>query len=118
MIAFECPSCGCKAFKQPCFNCGMLMVEYDAGPSKSTEGCPALIADGMESHFDYAIGREVDSKSERKRVYEEMGVNLTSAKEWRRKYGDGDYTTPGKAVGFPGQTHRKSTAQRKIRQYT
>ena len=93
------------------------MVEYDAGPPKSTEGSPTLIADGMERHFDYAIGREVDSKSERARVYREMGVNLTSAAEWRRRHGDGDYTKPGKAVSFAGQTHRKSTAERKIRKY-
>lgn len=86
MTAYECPSCGAKSFDRgKCWLCGKKMVAYEAG-HKPESGCPQIIGDRLIRHFDYAIGQEVDSKSQLRKIYKAKGLNQTSPGEFRRRW--------------------------------
>ncbi len=71
---------------------------------------PNVVPDKMHKHYDYAVGAEITSRSQKKRLYEENDLIMVSAKEeWRDK--DKPRRT-GFAASYAGQKNHQSSAER------
>lgn len=70
-----------------------------------------VIGDELRPHFDWSAGVKITSKSQRRKVYAEKGLNLSSVSEYRRKHGGMERTAS--ACSYAGQTNHKSAAERR-----
>jgi len=71
-----------------------------------------VIGDRLKKHFDYSAGCVIDSKSQRRRIYKEKGMNLNSAAEYRRNNATNIPAKENTAVSYPGQKDRRSADER------
>lgn len=114
MTHWKCPKCGWREFEAgKCSMCGARVKAYQAGPPPRQKGCPNVVPDKLAKHMDYAAGVEITSRSQRNRVYEQMGLQQTSIAERRRKHGTNAPRKPGIAYSYGGQRRHKSTAERR-----
>lgn len=92
-----CPLCGSSHACEP--------TKLSFMPTVAFQG------DELRKHMDWALGQEVTSKSERKRLYTAKGLREKSYSEHRRQHG----APPKSGVGYSyaGQTNNKSTAERR-----
>jgi len=97
---------------QKCPFCPGSHATYQCGPPAKVKGVPHVVGDKLAKHMDWAAGREFSSRSERKRVYKNMGLNLTSAAELRRKHGM--LRKIGGIYSYAGQKDHRSSAEKPL----
>jgi len=81
---------------------------------KVITGVPFVRNDHLQKHHDWALGKDITSKSERDKQYKKRGWEMESHEEHRRKYPGQGKLTKGKVYGYPGQTNHKSAAERSL----
>ena len=115
---YGCADCGCREFERGrCWNCGgNFSVEQQCGAPPPVAGMPNIVPDSLRPHFDYAAGCRIDSKSQRRRIYAAKGLALNTPKDWESKF-NMPLDKPGPTVNYRGQKLRRSSAERRIRQY-
>ncbi len=92
-------------------SCGGKHKAYEAGAPPKERGATSVIPDTLRSHFDWSVCRQIESRSQRNRIYADKGMNLNSIAEDNRNYGDGCWGR-SRAVSYSGQRSHKSTAER------
>ena len=116
--AYRCSETGIIEFpesggKHSCQYCDGEHLAYQIGAPPAEEGirAPHVIGDELNKHFDWAAGCEIDSKSQRRRIYKQKGLRLKSIDEHYR-----DNPAPnipsGKTFSFKGQTNHRTAAER------
>jgi len=69
-----------------------------------------VVKDKMHKHYDYAVGAEITSRSQKKRVYDENDLIMVSANE---EYKDKDKPRKtGFCSSYGGQKNHQSSAER------
>ncbi len=113
--AYTCPEFGKdfadKAGPLRCPHCGQAHEAVACGHPGKVAGAPNIIADSMPRRMHWGLGREIDSRSEKRRLLEEKGLTEIGAKEARDK-GHQETASMGKGYFYAGQAARKSTAER------
>lgn len=110
----KCLSCGRIDYQEPlrpepCLKCGStIWVESPAEPLV-TPGIHNIVPDHINKYFDLASGQWINSRSQRKRIYEQMGLSRVSIGEWRRRNGGMEKTS---TVTYGGQINNTSSAER------
>jgi len=112
--AYQC-KCGYKdTLDIKCPMCGSKMKAFQCGPpakdESTTPSIPYVANDHVAKHTDWALGEEINSKSDRKKKYKAAGLRFYSANEYRRRYGG--VGKCGRAITYAGQTSHRSTAER------
>ncbi len=103
-------SCGQEGVN-PCPHCHGRHEAYEVGAPPMREGCGTTIGDELRPYFDWSAGCKISSKSERRRIYAEKGMQEKSlAEHYRNNPTPGP--KPGRAVSYAGQGNHKSTAER------
>lgn len=69
-----------------------------------------VVPDKMHKHFDWAVGAEITSRSQKRRLYDDAGMIMVSAKdEWRDKDKPRQH---GFVASYAGQKNHQSSADR------
>jgi hypothetical protein len=114
--AFRCDVTGLvewcdTAGKQSCPYCHGQHETYVCGAPPKEEGAPAVHGDELNSYWDWSAGCKIESKSQRRRVYAEKGLEERSASEHYRKYGEPVGVTKGTTFSYAGQTNRSTSSE-------
>ena len=64
----------------------------------------SVIGDRITKHFDYALGCEIESRSQERRLDRERGLVRNTVSEHRQRYGGMEKPVP--IISYPGQTTR------------
>ena len=112
---FRCPKTQLVEFfdspgRHECPFCPGQHETYQSGVEKQ-EGFPNVIGDELAKHFDWAAGCEINSKTQRRRIYKEKGLVLKSFSEERRHR---DIPKTGTGYSYPGQKDHRSTAEKAV----
>lgn len=115
--AFRCPETGLVDFfdepgSYPCQYCGGEHHTYEAGTPLKMVGPPMVIGDRLPKHHDYSCGCDIESKSQRRRIYAAKGLNVTSIAEHTKQNPE---VMPRRhpVVSYAGQTHRETRKGRR-----
>lgn len=111
--AFRCDKTGLVEFAysadgHPCPHCGKAHETYQCGAPKEA-GQGSVVPDFMHKHYDWAAGCEITSRSQRNRVYAEKGLNVKSAREFRKQHNLPDHKH--RFMSYPGQKDHRSSAE-------
>jgi len=75
-----------------------------------TIGVPNVSGDKLHKHMDWSLGQEITSKSQRKRLDEQLGIERVSVHdEYRNKEKP---RVKGRSVSYAGQKDHTSSAER------
>ena len=115
-IAYRCPQCGAKSFDvEPCYVCGGTIDQPEECGVEKRAGFPTVVRDKLAKHFDYGVGCEITSRSQRNAVYAAKGCVPKSFEEYRRQHPTNAPSRKGQVVFYPGQKNRRSSAERRFR---
>jgi len=89
-----------------CPHCSDKHEAYAMGVPSGGNGVPFVIQDSITPYFDWSAGCKIDSKSQRRRVYAELGMFERSAAEVYRKKGVPEGMVSGKTISYSGQDNR------------
>ncbi len=134
MTVLYCYSCGAVGHKQvgDCDGCGeqhsfvdidvhrMLcrddpersktLPQQEPRSGKLTIDVPHLTRDKMHKHFDWSLGQEITSKSQRNRLDKKFGMHRVSVHD---EYRDKDKpNVTGRVASYSGQKDHKSSAEK------
>ena len=95
-----------------CSTCNKRHRAVETGAPKMQPGIPAVTKDKVRKHFDWACCEWISSESQRKKIYDKMGLQRTSMAEYRRKWPTNTPRKVNSLISVPGEKDRRSTAER------
>lgn len=95
-----------------CSTCGKRHRAAETGLPAKRIGAPAIIKDKVAKHFDYACGRWITSESQRRRIYDKMGLVRRSMAENRRHHPTNTSRKQNVAITFAGQKDHRSAPEK------
>ena len=109
----QCSACGgwCNFVDEDThqrLNGHRAMFDHSDGPVQP----PVVIPDKMARHMDFALGREIESRSQKRRLYKENGIEMVSAKEEYRNRDKPRKSGCGFSCSYDGQKNHQSSAER------
>ncbi len=115
MFGYVCPTLG-RNFTEadaPVYcECGDVHQVFPCGAPPAEAGMPNICGDELRKHFDWSVGAEVTSKSQRRRLYAQKGMIEKSSSEYYREHGAP--AVRGRGYSYAGQTSHKSTAEKSV----
>lgn len=95
-----------------CSTCGKRHRAVETGAPAKQAGSPVIFKDKVAKHFDYACGRWINSESQRRRIYDKMGLVRRSMAENRRTHPTNTSPKVNSAITYGGQTDHRSAAEK------
>ena len=90
-FAYRCPQTGLVEFADRegavrCPTCGQRHETFRTGPPVRPKGPPAVRQDSLRKHYDWSVGAWVDSRSQKKRLYDDAGLIEKSMDDHRKQF--------------------------------